>query len=261
MRLVDTHAHLMDPQLAPLVDEVLERARASGVLAAIAIGTDVDSSRQALALAQRHPMVYASIGIHPNECHLATSEDWQVIETLASQDRVVALGETGLDKHWNFAPFDRQLEWFNRHLQLSAATRLPLVIHMRDCEAEMLQVLSEASAVQTVRGVMHSFTGSTAGAERFLKFGLFISFAGMVTYPKSSALRETAKLISPDRLLIETDSPYLSPHPCRGQRPNEPALMVHTCQSLAETRGVAPEALAELTTENACRLFGFELGQ
>ncbi len=256
MRFIDTHAHLVDPQLAPQVDDVLARARASGVIAVLAIGTDVTSSHHAMELAQRHPLVYAAVGIHPNECAAATDRDWASIIELTRQPRVVALGETGLDKHWDFTPFDRQQLWFQRHVELSNVTGLPLVIHMRDCEAEMLDFLAQCHSQQPLRGVMHSFTGSAAGATRFLHLGLFISFAGMVTYPKSIELRRVSIGIPEDRLLIETDAPYLSPHPYRGQRPNEPAQIVHTCRALAEARGSTAEALSETTTNNAMRLFG-----
>jgi TatD DNase family protein len=168
---------------------------------------------------------------------------------------VVALGETGLDHYWDYTPRQVQQDYFDRHIRLSQARDLPLVIHMRDCEPEIVSMLRGGRGRGPLRGVMHSFTGTTETAAECLELGLYISFAGMVTYKKSEQLRRVAAIVPPDRLLIETDSPYLSPEPNRGRRPNEPAWIVHTARCLAEVRGTTVEELATQTTDNARRLF------
>jgi TatD DNase family protein len=255
MRLFDTHCHLDDEQFAADRKGVVERARLAGVTTMVAVGTTVASSRACLELAGAHPSVVAAVGIQPNYCHEAGPGDWDEIRELARHSATVALGETGLDRYWDYAPFALQQDYFDRHLRLSQELDLPFVVHMRDCEADVLEMLREARSRGPLRGVMHSFTGTASGARECLELGLLVSFAGMVTYPKSTALREVAAIVPDDRLLIETDAPYLSPHPVRNQRPNEPSLIVHTARCLAEVRGVAVEVLAEQTTANAEGLF------
>lgn len=252
---VDSHAHLDDEQFEGIRDEVLQRARQACVVAVVAVGTDAASSRCCVDLAGRYDQVLAAVGIQPNYCAQAKPGDWEEIVRLVDVPRVVALGETGLDRHWKYTPFDVQQDYFDRHLRLAQRNDLPVVVHMRDCEPEMLAMLQAARRQGPLRGVMHSFTGSAETAARCLELGLHLSFAGMVTYKKSGDLREIAARIPDDRLLIETDSPYLSPHPKRGHRPNEPALIVHTAACLAEVRGVPPAVLAAQTTDNARRLF------
>lgn len=256
MPFFDTHAHLDDPQLAANLSDVLQNAKQANVCGIVAIGTTVKSSQSCVRLASEHEIVWAAVGIHPNHCHEASESDWEQIPDLASQPRVVALGETGLDLHWDDCPFDIQQQWFARHIRLSHDTGLPVVIHMRDCEQQMLDALHKNASDGKINGIMHSFTGCQATADRCLELGMHISFAGMVTFKKSDDLRAVASNIPSDRLLIETDSPYLSPHPHRGQRPNEPAMVVHTAACLAEVRGVSVEEIGEITTGNAKRLFG-----
>jgi len=207
-------------------------------------------------LAHQHPDVWASVGIHPNDCKDSTAADWQRITKMAADERVVAIGETGLDRYWDDCPIEIQREWFARHIELSFETKKPLVIHMRDCEADILEMLHQHQRDNHIIGIMHSFAGSQETANQCLALGMYISFAGMVTFKKSDDLRSVAATIPSDRLLIETDSPYLSPHPKRGQRPNEPALVEHTARCLAEVRGVTSAELGEQTTENAKRVFG-----
>jgi TatD DNase family protein len=205
-------------------------------------------------LASRHATVWAAVGIQPNYCGEAQPGDWDRIVELAGQEGVVAIGETGLDRYWDFVPFDVQQDYFDRHLRLAEQRELPFVVHMRDCEAEILTMLHDARRRAGLQGIMHSFTGSLETALECLDLGLHVSFAGMVTYKKSDELRSIAAQIPDDRILIETDAPYLSPHPKRGQRPNEPALLVHTASCLAEVRQVTVEQFARQTTENAQRL-------
>lgn len=255
MELFDTHAHLDDEQFEAIRDAVVERAAAAGVGELIAVGTTAASSHRCVELAARYTAVRAAVGIQPNHCAEARPGDWDEIVRLSAAEHVVAIGETGLDRYWDYTPFEVQQDYFDRHLRLAQRSGLPVIIHMRDCLPEILEMLRVAQQRGPLRGVMHSYTGDAAGAADCLALGLDISFAGMVTYKKSDELRAVAKAIPGDRLLIETDAPYLSPHPKRGERPNEPALLVHTAACLAELRGVSIEALAQQTTANARRLF------
>lgn len=255
--LFDTHAHIDQADFDADRDAVIERARMAGVATIIAVGTTVAGSRQCVDLAARHDGVYAAVAIHPNYLAEAAHGDFSLIEQLASMPRVVAIGETGLDRHWDFTPFDVQQESFARHMRLAAQCDLPFIVHMRDCEADILESLRGAYDERgPLRGVMHSFTGDAAMAAQCMALGLHISFAGMVTYKKSQALRDCAATIPDDRLLVETDSPYLSPEPVRSVRRNEPAHVRYTAECLAKVRGVSVEELAALTTANARRLFG-----
>ncbi len=254
IELFDTHAHLADDQLRDTAD-VVARAHAVGVTRMLAVGTTAANSHACVALAESFPNVYASAGIHPNHTHEAVEGDWGRIVELASDPRVVALGETGLDKHWDFAPFDLQQDSFDRHLRLSQAIGKPFITHVRDCADDVMVMLREARQRGPLAGILHSFTGDVAMAEEAVALGLHISFAGMVTFKKSDDLRVVAGIVPSERLLIETDSPYLSPHPHRGRRPNEPALVIHTAQCLADVRGETLEQFAAITTGNACKLF------
>lgn len=255
MALVDTHAHLDDDRFDGDRDAVIDRAVAAGVVAMLAVGTTLDTSRAALRLAQSHAPVWAAVGIQPNYTHQALPDDWDAVVALARQQRVVALGETGLDRYWKDAPFDVQQDYFDRHLRLSQQVGLPVVVHLRDCEDDVLEMLRGARRRGALRGVMHSYTGSAAGAAECVELGLHVSFAGMVTYRKSDALRRVAAAVPLARLLVETDSPYLAPEPLRGRR-NEPAHVVHTAACLAAVRGLSTDELASATTANAQALFG-----
>lgn len=257
MRLFDTHAHLDSDQFEHDRRGVLDRARLAGVVGICAVGCTVESSQQCCELAAAYPdLLRAAVGIQPNYVATAAPEAIDRIAALAERDEVVAIGETGIDCYWQDAPLELQIDYFQRHLELAAATGKPFIVHMRDSGREIHEVLSQRWASGPLRGIMHSFTGDWELAESFLAMGLHISFAGMVTFKKSTELRHVASRVPADRLLIETDSPYLSPEPLRGKRPNEPARVVHTARCIAEARGMTHEALAELTTENAVRLFG-----
>lgn len=253
-QLIDTHAHLDQEEFNADRAAVVERAREAGVRQIIAIGCTVESSSAVLKLADEYPMVYAAVGIQPNYTAQAQPGDWERILELARGKRVVALGETGLDRYWDHAPFAVQQDYFDRHLRLAQELDLPVVIHTRESDADVVAMLREARARGPIRGVMHSFTGTAETAAECLALGMDISFAGMVTFKKSDELRAVAVTIPADRILIETDSPYLSPHPLRGKR-NEPANVAHTARCLAEARGVSLETFAEQTADNARRLF------
>jgi TatD DNase family protein len=259
MPLIDTHAHLDDSQFDTDRDAVVARAAAAGVEAIVSVGVSADSSQAALRLAEQYPSVFAAVGIQPNSCAEAAPGDWDRVVAMLEHPRVVALGETGLDRYWDFTPFDVQRDYFDRHLRLGQSRDLPVVIHCRDCDDDVLAMLREASRRGPVRGLIHSFSGSAAMAEECVAMGLCLSFAGMVSYTnrKFQPLRAVAAGIDADRLLLETDSPYLVPHPLRGKLPrNEPAEIIHTAASLAALRGVSVEQLATQTTANARRLFG-----
>jgi len=259
--LFDTHTHLDDGRFKDDLAEVITRCRDEGVENMLCVGTTADSSRQVIEIAEQHPGVHAAVGIQPNHCAEAADDDWPRIEELASHEKVVAVGETGLDRYWDFTPIEVQQDYFARHIELAREKELPLVIHCRDAQTELLEALHTAAAADPsgsglLSGVIHSFSGDTAMAEECLALGLYISFAGMVTYKKSDDLRDVAASVPEDRILIETDSPYLVPHPLRGKRKrNDPANVIHIARCLAERRGQSIEEFAATTTANARRLF------
>ncbi|MEM9943533.1 MAG: TatD family hydrolase, partial [Planctomycetota bacterium] len=250
------HAHLEDEQLAPILTDILEHAKRENLVGVTAIGTTLETSKQCLSLAEEHSIVSAAVGIHPNHCQDATESQWKQILEIAPHDSVVAIGETGLDRYWDYCPIETQRIWFAKHIELSFDLQKPLVIHMRDCESDILEMLNRHQQNGRIIGILHSFAGSLATAEACLNLGMYISFAGMVTFKKSIELREVAKVIPADRILVETDSPYLSPHPFRGKRPNQPKMVRYTAECLADVRGTTLEEFSEITTRNAERVFG-----
>jgi TatD DNase family protein len=255
---IDSHAHLDDEQFASDRDAVIARAVAAGVQAIVCVGTTVQSSRAAVRVAQTCPQVYAAVGIHPNSCAEAAPGDWEQIIELLNHPRVVALGETGLDRYWDSAPIALQQDYFARHLQLGQQRDVPVIIHCREAQAELMPMLREAAARGPLRAVLHAFSGDPAVAAECLELGLAISFAGNATYTnkKFQTLRAAVVAIPGDRILIETDCPYLVPEPLRGkQKRNEPALVAHTAAALAAFRGVPVEQFAAQTTANARRMF------
>ena len=252
--LFDTHAHLHFPDLAADLDEVLARARAAGVVGMVTIGTDRETNPAAVALAERLPVVHATVGIHPHDAADATDADFEAMEALArGSAKVVALGEMGLDFFRNLSPPDVQAAVFRRQLDMARRLGKPVVLHVRDAHDEALAILAE-ERVRDVGGVMHCFSADVAVARRCLDLGLFISLAGPVTYKNPRALPDVARFVPEDRLVVETDCPYLPPEPHRGRR-NEPAHVSLTATRVAELRGAHPDALAAAMTANAARLF------
>lgn len=253
-QLIDTHAHLDDRRLRPEIDAVLARARAAGVVQVVAIATTAEDSAAVLELAEAHPGVFAAVGIHPNDAAEAAPGDWERVVSLAEHPRAVALGETGLDRHWDRTPFPLQQEFFARHLDLADRLGRPVVIHCREADDDILAQLRGRN--RPVNGVLHSFTGNWDQAQALLDLGLHLSFAGMLTFANKTLdpLRDAAARAPLDRILVETDSPYLAPHPFRGKT-NEPARVAATAARLAELRGLGLEELARATTANARRLF------
>jgi TatD DNase family protein len=222
----------------------------------VTIATTARDSAACVALAQTYPMLRATVGIQPNEVAAAEPMGWEDVMRLVTHPTVVALGETGLDRYWDRTPFPQQEDYFARHLELARKHDLPVVIHCREAEADVVRMLrDDFERHGPVRGVMHSFTGDIATMEACVAMGLYISFAGMVTYKNGQDLRDVAARTPPDRLLVETDSPYLAPAPVRGKR-NEPAYVAHTAACLATVNGVEAAVIAEHTTRNARTLFG-----
>jgi TatD DNase family protein len=255
LELIDTHAHLDDERFHDDLPAVLQRATEAGVRHIVTIATTAQDSAACVALAERYPNLSATVGIQPNNVAKALPGDWDAVVQLVGRPLVVAVGETGLDRHWDDTPFPQQEEYFARHLELARKQQLPVVIHCREAEADMVRMLrADFERHGPVRGIMHSFTGDTATAAACLAMGLYISFAGMVTYKNSQALRATAKTVPLDRLLVETDSPYLAPVPVRGRR-NEPAFVVHTADCLAQLHGVDVHEIARHCTHNARMVF------
>lgn len=255
--LIDTHAHLDDDRFRDDLPAVLARARAAGLAAVLTVATDRATSHVNTRLAAAHDLLWASVGIQPNHVAEAAPTDWDEIVRLASSPRVLALGETGLDRYWDRAPFPAQQEYFARHLALGRRTDLPLIIHCREAEADVLAMLrDDFDRHGPIRAVMHSFTGDAATAAACLAMGLDVSFAGMLTYKTAEDLRAVARTVPLDRLLVETDAPYLAPVPVRGRR-NEPAFVTHTAARLAAELGLSLADLAPHLTANARRLFAF----
>jgi TatD DNase family protein len=258
MRLFDTHAHLHFPDYADDLDAVLERARAAGVRGMVTIGTDRESNRATVDLAKRLPDVWATVGIHPHDAGEAAEADFEEMERLAGEEpKVVGFGEMGLDFFRDLSPRAAQDKVFRRQIDIARRARKPIVVHCRDAHAETLAILAEERAGET-GGVMHCFSGDVEIARRCLDLGLYISLAGPVTYKNARALPEVARFVPGDRLVIETDCPYLPPTPHRGTR-NEPAYVALTAACIAELRGADPEALCDALTANAAKLFGITL--
>ncbi len=253
---IDTHAHLDDERFHADLPAVLERSASAGLERIVVIATTALDSPRCVELAAKHAILRASVGIQPNHVAEASPTAWDQVVALSTRPEVVALGETGLDRHWDYTPFAQQEDYFARHLELARRLDRAVVIHCREAEADTVRMLrTDFDKHGPVRAVMHSFTGDLATAEACVAMGLHISFAGMLTYKNAQALRDVAAKMPLDRVLVETDCPYLSPVPHRGQR-NEPAHVVHTAAVLAETIGVSIDVIAGNTTCNARRLFG-----
>ena len=257
MRLFDTHCHLDEEAFAGDVEQVVARALDEGLVGLATIGITAATSRAAVELAGRFECVHAVVGIQPNYVAESTEADWKTILELVSADKVVAVGETGLDRYWDYSPIEDQAEMFQRHMRLARDHDLPFVVHCREAEADVVAELEHEAANGQLNGIMHSFAGDAATAARCVELGMHISLAGMLTFKKNEQLRTAAAEVPLERLLVETDAPYLAPMPYRGKR-NEPAWVRHTAECLAEVKEISLEELAEATTANALRIFGLE---
>jgi TatD DNase family protein len=254
VQLFDSHCHLDPMRFGNDLRDVLARARAAGVEGIAVIGTRAADSEAAAELAAREPGLVAAAGIHPNDAAEAQPDEWDRVVRLAEAGRVAAIGETGLDWYRTTAPAELQRDFFDRHIRLAQRLRLPLVVHTRESTRDALDMLRAAAERGPLSAILHSFTGSPAEAAEALDLGCYLGFAGMVTFRSAAALRELACGVPLDRLLVETDSPFLSPEPLRGKR-NEPANVVHTARCLALARGEPLAAFAAATTANARRVF------
>jgi TatD DNase family protein len=251
--LVDSHCHLDFLAKDGDLDQIVARARAAGVTRMVTICTKLSEFDRVKAIAARYDDVSCSVGVHPHEAEEEGQGAPDRLIELAADPLVVGIGETGLDFYYEHSPRAAQEASFRAHAQAARATGLPLIVHSRDADQETVR-LREEYAEGAFTGVIHCFTAGHALAEAALELGFYISLAGVVTFKKAEALRETAAAVPLERLLVETDAPYLAPVPKRGKR-NEPAFVVHTAERLAEIKGVAPEDLARITTENFHRLF------
>jgi TatD DNase family protein len=252
--LVDSHCHLDFPDFSGELDAVVTRARAAGITRIVTISTRVKRHAEVLAIAERFPDVYCSVGTHPHHAH--EEEDIGVDELISRtrHSKVVAIGEAGLDYHYDASPRAAQERGLRNHIAAARTTGLPLVIHSREADEDMARILEQETGKGAFPAVLHCFTGGRDLAQRAIALGLFISFTGIVTFKKSDELRAIAQSLPADRILLETDAPYLAPGRYRGKR-NEPAYVVETAQVLAETRAVSPEEIARQTSENFFRLF------
>jgi TatD DNase family protein len=251
MLLVDTHAHLDHGRFAADRDAVLARARDAGVGLIVTVASDLASARAAIHLAERHGSVFAAVGVHPHDAAGAGPGYLDELRRLARHPRVVAVGEIGLDYHYDFSPRPVQREVMAAQLELAAEVNLPVIVHCRETFEDTCALLRDG---RWPRAVMHCFSGDWAEAETFLDLGCFISLAGVVTFKGAQTLCEVAEKVPEDRLLLETDAPYLAPVPWRGRR-NEPAYLRHTAEYVAGLRGLTPERLAAITTANARAFF------
>jgi TatD DNase family protein len=252
--LVDSHCHLEFEKLAVEADEVMARAKAAGVDYCVTIGTKLSTFPKTLAVAERFDNVWCSVGIHPHDAAIEPLADAVPLIELARTPKVVGIGETGLDYYYNHSPRAEQITNFRAHIDAARQTRLPLIIHTRDAEDDTIAILNEEMGKGAFTGVLHCFTGSDRLARAGLDLGLYISASGIVTFKNSEALRAVFREVPADRLLVETDAPYLAPLPHRGKR-NEPAFVAHTAAALATLRDVSADEIARVTSENFFRLF------
>jgi TatD DNase family protein len=252
MRFFDTHCHLNDDAYREDLEEVIGRARQQGVEYILVPGYDLPSSVQAVELAREYEGVYAAVGVHPHDAITYNPAVEKELLRLLADEKVVAVGEIGLDYYYNHSPRERQQEVFRRQLDLAGEADLPVIIHNREAHQDLFHLLQAAG--KQYRGVLHAYSGSTEMLPGFLALGFHISIGGPVTFKNARKLPEVVKAMPIDRLLLETDAPYLTPHPYRGRR-NEPAYLLHTAGRVAELKGMSREELAVCTTENAFRVF------
>lgn len=252
--LFDTHVHLNAHQYDEDLKEVIQRAIDEGVSQMVVVGFDRETIAKAISLAEEYDFLYASVGWHPVDAVDMTEEDLLMLEKLAAHPKVVALGEMGLDYYWDKSPKEVQKEVFRKQIALAKKVKLPIIIHNRDATADIVEILKEEGAAE-VGGIMHCFTGSLEVAQQCMDMNFYISFGGPVTFKNAKKPKEVAAEIPLEKLLIETDCPYLTPHPYRGKR-NEPAYVKLVAEQIAELKGTTYEEIAQKTSDNARRVFG-----
>ncbi|WP_409290917.1 TatD family hydrolase [Peribacillus sp. SCS-37] len=251
--LFDTHVHLNAEQFSDDLEQVIENAKTAGVSRMVVVGFDRPTITRALELAEQYPFIYAAVGWHPVDAIDMTDEDLAWIEELAGDPKVVAIGEMGLDYHWDKSPKDIQKEVFRKQIRLAKKVKLPIIIHNREATADIVEILKEEGAGE-VGGIMHCFSGSPETAKECVEMNFYISLGGPVTFKNAKKPKEVAEAIPLEMLLIETDCPYLAPHPYRGKR-NEPAYVKLVAEQIAEIKGISYEEVAEATFRNAQKLF------
>lgn len=254
MNFIDTHVHLNADQYEEDIEEVILRAREKGVQKMVVIGFDTKTIKRAIAIAEADPDIYAVVGWHPVDAIDCTEDDLKWIEELASHEKVVGIGETGLDYYWDKSPKDVQQALFRNHIRLAQRVKLPLIIHNRDATADVMQILKEEEAHLT-GGIMHCFGGSVETARESINMNFMISLGGPVTFKNAKTPKEVATEIELEHLLIETDAPYLTPHPYRGKR-NEPSYVPLVAEEIARLKDLSVEEVASVTTKNAEKFFG-----
>ncbi|WP_273125218.1 TatD family hydrolase [Bacillus weihaiensis] len=252
--LFDTHAHLNAIQYNEDLQEVINRAIAEKVTRIVVVGFDRETITRAMELTEEYDMIYAAVGWHPVDAIDMTDDDLKWIKELASHPKVVAIGEMGLDYYWDKSPKEIQKEVFRKQIQLAKEVKLPIIIHNRDATEDVVAILKDEGASE-VGGIMHCFTGSIEVAKQCMDMNFYLSFGGPVTFKNAKKPKEVAKEIPLDRLLIETDCPYLTPHPYRGKR-NEPSYVKYVAEQIAELRGMSFEEIAKKTSDNANKVFG-----
>jgi len=254
MELIDTHCHLTFDDLACDIDSVIARSRAAGITEWTTIGTDLQENRKAIDLTERFENMYAAVAIHPHDAKTVTADTVQELKKLAQRRRVVAIGETGLDYHYNLSLHEDQRRVFAEHLKIAADLSMPVIIHCREAFGETMEILEEyPSGIKNI--VFHCFSGSAEQAKIVLDKGYYISFTGVVTFKNAEKTRLAASVVPLDRLMLETDCPYMSPEPMRKQKVNEPALMIHTAKFLAELKGIDFADFAEAVTATSRAFF------
>jgi len=252
--MIDTHCHLTFHELENDIDAVLERSADAGVTGWITIGTDTEHNEKAAKLAGLYDNMYAAVGIHPHYAKDIAAKDIEILEQLAAGEKIVAVGETGFDFHYNLSPAQQQKQLFVKHLEIAEKLDLPVVIHSRNAFDETIGVLDEfASGIDKI--VFHCFGGDVAQAKAIIDKGYYISFTGVVTFKSAEIARNVVKSVPTERIMLETDCPYMSPAPMRKQKINEPALMVHTAKLVAELKGLDFESFAQLTTKTSKDFF------
>ena len=253
---VDTHAHLDFDTYDEDREKVIQRAIENQVLAIITIGTDLETSKQAILLAEKYASIFAAVGIHPSDCANLNDKDFEFIKELAGHEKVVAIGEIGLDYYHMHAEKDIQQNAFKKQIAIARELNLPMIIHNRDSHEDMLKILNE-EGVKDIGGVMHSFSGDLEFLNKIIAMNMYVSFTGNITFKKSTS-DELVKKVPIENLLLETDCPFLTPVPLRGKR-NEPAFIVHSAKKIAELKEIEPELLGRITSENAKTLFKLDI--
>jgi TatD DNase family protein len=253
--LIDSHCHIQGKEYVGEIDAVLARARAAGVETVIAVGGagEMSSNRDAVALADTHANVYATVGMHPHDAKDVAPEDLEELRYFSSHPKVVAVGETGLDYYYDHSPRELQRRGFSQFIRMAIETSLPIVVHERDAFTDAAELLRKDGEGK-LRGVIHCFTGTQEAADAYLALNFYLSFTGIITFKNAGALRAVVRAVPLEKILVETDSPYLTPVPFRGKR-NEPALVRYVAETIADVKGLTPDEVARVTTENVRELF------